>query len=351
VRHRHAQPLILPPAREGRTVHLVALVDAPDHVCCRYRIAAFGPALAAAGHSVEAVGIPKWWWSRLLLYHRLRGANVLLQRRLLPCWEFALLRAAAGRLLFDLDDAIWLRDSYSPKGTHHPRKSRRFAYTVVNCDAVVAGNRHLAEQAMASGARGAVVIPTCVEPASYPPASGGDGRTLVWVGSSSTLQGLERVGDLLDALALAVPGVRLKVVCDRFPKFRHMPTIDVPWDAASEPAEIASSDVGISWIPDDPWSRGKCGLKVLQYMAAGLPVITNPVGVHPEMVTPATGILASTPEEWQAAVARLLSDAGLRRDRGRAGRARVEAEYSVAAGARRWVELLETLEGRAARAG
>ncbi len=331
-------------------MHLVALVDSPDHVCCRYRVTAFKPYLAAAGHTVEAVAIPKWWWSRLLLYNRLRGADVLVQRRLLPCWEFALLRAAARLVLFDLDDAVWLRDSYSPKGTHHPRKSRRFAYTVARCDAVVAGNAHLAAHARANGAREARVIPTCVDPAAYTPASG-DGRTLVWVGSSSTLQGLERIGDLLDGLARAVPGVRLKVVCDRFPKFRDMPTIDVPWTAATEAGEIARSDVGISWIPDDDWSRGKCGLKLLQYMAAGLPVITNPVGVHPEMVTPGTGILATTPEEWRAAAARLLNDGGLRHEMGRAGRARVEADYSVAAGARRWCELIDKLEGRVARAG
>jgi len=331
-------------------VHLVALVDAPDHVCCRYRVAAFRPHLEAAGHSVEAVAIPKWWWSRLLLYRRLRGATVLIQRRLLPCWELALLRAAAKHLLFDLDDAVWLRDSYSPGGTHHPRKSRRFAYTVTRCDAVVAGNGYLAAHARASGARDVRVIPTCVEPAAYTPASG-DGHTLVWVGSSSTLQGLERVAGLLDGVARAVPGVRLKIVCDRFPRFAHLPVVEVPWDGATEAAEIARADVGISWIPDDDWSRGKCGLKVLQYMAAGLPVITNPVGVHPEMVTPETGALATTPEQWQAAAARLLGDGPTRRAMGAAGRARVEADYSVAAGARRWLELLGTLEGRVARAG
>jgi glycosyltransferase involved in cell wall biosynthesis len=313
-------------------------------------VTAFRPHLAAAGHSIEAVALPRWLVSRLLLYRRLRGAHVLIQRRLLPNWELSLLRASVRTMLFDLDDAVWLRDSYAPGGTHHPRKARRFAHTVSRCDAVIAGNRYLAAHAVAQGAREACVIPTCVDPAAYRPA-GGDGRTLVWVGSSSTLQGLERAADLLDGLARAVPGVRLKVVCDRFTKFRELPTLDVPWDAATEASEIARADVGISWIPDDDWSRGKCGLKLLQYMAAGLPVLTNPVGVHVEMVTPEVGILARTPEEWREGAARLLGSPQLRRAMGQAGRARVEAEYSVAAGARQWIRLLDTLEGRASRAG
>ncbi|MBY0230406.1 MAG: hypothetical protein K2W96_14070, partial [Gemmataceae bacterium] len=107
-------------------MRLVALVDGPDHVCCRYRVQAFRPRLEAMGHAIDVRPLPRSWWARLLLFNRLRGANVLLQRQLLPCWQLGLLRMAAKRLLFDLDDAVWLRDSYSPKGQRHPRKSRRF---------------------------------------------------------------------------------------------------------------------------------------------------------------------------------------------------------------------------------
>ena len=102
--------------------------------------------------------------------------------------------------------------------------------------------------------------------------------------------------------------------------------------------------MGISWIPDDLWSRGKCGLKVLQYMAAGLPVVANRVGVHPQMIHQGeTGYVASTPPQWVAAVARLTWDVELRQRMGRQGRQRLEADYSVAAGAARWVKLLDGL--------
>jgi glycosyltransferase involved in cell wall biosynthesis len=95
-------------------------------------------------------------------------------------------------------------------------------------------------------------------------------------------------------------------------------------------------------VPDDPWSRGKCGLKVLQYQAAGLPVIANPVGVQAELVRNGeTGLLARTAYEWVAAVRRLAYDPELRRRLGAAGRRTVEERYSVEAGARTWVERLD----------
>jgi glycosyltransferase involved in cell wall biosynthesis len=327
-------------------VRLVALVEHPDHVCCRYRLAAFRPALEQAGHALDLVALPKRWWSRLLLFRRLRGAYVVLQRFLLPGWQLAVLRRQVARLIFDLDDAVFLRDSYSRKSMHHPRRMRRFAATARAADAVVAGNSFLAAVAARhADVRRVHVIPTCVDPDRYVPRTHeGDGKTLAWVGSSITLRGLEAINPLLEALGEAIPGLRLKVICDRFPTFRNLTVIPCPWNSAREAADLAAADVGISWIPDDLWSRGKCGLKVLQYKAAGLPVVANPVGVHPEMIAHnQTGLLAATPEQWYVAVRRLVGDADTRARMGLAARRRLEARYSVAAGARSWLRVLAAL--------
>jgi glycosyltransferase involved in cell wall biosynthesis len=327
-------------------VRLTALVDGPGHVCCRYRIAAFRPWLEGAGHALDVLTLPRRAWSRARLFWRLRGASVVVQRTLLPRWQLALLRRSVKHLLFDFDDAVFLRDSYSPKGLHSAGRLRHFAALVRACDAVVAGNAFLADEAARFAPRGRVhVIPTCVDPARYP-LGGGDGTKLVWVGSSSTLQGLRTAAPLLEEVGRRVPGLRLKVVCNSFPQLRHLPVLPCPWSAAREAVDIALADVGISWLPDDLWSRGKCGLKVLQYMAAGLPVVANPVGANREMVRPGVnGFLAEGPEQWVSAVARLAGDAELRRSMGRAGRGILEAEYSVAVGARRWLELLGRLAG------
>lgn len=329
-------------------VRLVALVESPDHVCCRYRLAAFRPHLEAAGHTLDLRPWPRRWWSRLRLGSAVRDADVvILQRKLLPVWLLYLLRRAAPRLVFDFDDAVFLRDSYSPKGLHSAARLHRFMATVETADAVVAGNDYLAAEAGRWVARpGRVhVVPTCVEPARYAPARHqGAGFALVWVGSSSTLRGLEAVRPLLEEVGRGVPGARLKLVSDRFLRLDHLPVVDCPWTESGEAAEIAAADVGVSWVPDDLWSRGKCGLKVLQYMAAGLPVVANPVGVQAEMVRHGeTGFLARTPAEWVEALRRLASDPELRRRLGAAGRRRVEAEFSVEAGAARWLGLLHGL--------
>ena len=117
-----------------------------------------------------------------------------------------------------------------------------------------------------------------------------------------------------------MPGTRLKLVCDRFAEFPGLPVEQCVWSESTEAAEIASADVGIGWVPDDPWSRGKCGLKVLQYQAAGLPVVANPVGVQAEFVRDGeTGFIATTTEEWVAAVRQHAADAALRQRLGMAG--------------------------------
>lgn len=338
-------------------MHVTALVESADHVCCRYRLRAYGDQFATDGHTLDCVSLPRGWLDRLRLFRAIGASDVvILQRKLLPTWQLRWLRACARRLIFDFDDAVFHRDSYAAAGLHCPRRRRRFVVTVRAADAVVGGNPWLAEQARLAGAAGPIrVIPSCVDPSNYPRsrhASGGDGVRLVWLGSSSTLRGLEGVTGLFDAIGAAVAGVRLKLVADRFATFGRLPVERCRWSGATEAADLAAADIGIAWNPDDDWSRGKCGLKVVQYMAAGLPVIANPVGVHVDLVRHGeTGFLASTPGEWIDAIRRLAADPDLRRRMGVLGRWRVEGEFSVEAGGRRWRELLATLAAGRRAAG
>ncbi len=330
-------------------MHLTALVKNPQHVCCRYRLLAFAPYLRQAGHRLELCSWPASWWQRLWLGRRLRAADVVIvQRRLLPRWYLGLLRRNARRLVFDFDDAVFLRDSYADKTSRWSDRQARFAAMVRSADAVIAGNSFLADEADRwAGSRRTSVIPTCVDPDRYPLARhvrAEGGVQLAWIGSSSTLRGLELIQPLLDYLGQQWPGLRLKLICDKFLRLAHLPVVACPWSEDGEATALASADIGISWLPDDPWSRGKCGLKVLQYMAAGLPVVANPVGVQAELVAPGeTGFLAETPREWADAVRRLARDPALRQAMGQAGRERVEMEFSVASGATRWLALLERL--------
>jgi len=272
---------------------------------------------------------------------------VILQRKLLPSWQLSALRRYSRHLVFDFDDAVLFRDSYDRRGPHSRWRYRRFARTVCMADTIVAGNDFLADCALRAGAgvERVVVIPTCVDLRDYPVARHDHSHSqsagaidLVWIGSSSTLQGLEQSRSIWEALAKALPQLRLRVICDRFPDQFPVPVVPIAWDEQTEARELAAGDIGVSWLPDDLWSRGKCGLKVLQYHAAGLPVVANPVGSHREMIRAGeTGILATSPGEWVEAVARLAGDARLRQRMGLLGREQVEADFSVSAWAETFV--------------
>jgi glycosyltransferase involved in cell wall biosynthesis len=123
--------------------------------------------------------------------------------------------------------------------------------------------------------------------------------------------------------------------------------VERAWSAATEAEELADADLGVSWLPDDGWSLGKCGLKVLQFMAAGLPVVANPVGVHCQMVVHGeTGFLVRTPHEWREAIEALAGDPTLRSRFGAAGRRLAEERYGVDGWSRKLVALLEQVAGR-----
>ena len=335
----------------------LALVDSADHVCARYRIGAFEAALNRAGVALQIEGLAPGGPSRLRQLARARSADaVILQRKLLGPAEFALLRRSARRLVFELDDAVFLRDSYHPRGESSLRRWSRFARIARGADLVIAGNDFLEARAIRAGADPARVlrIPTCVDPSRYPTRrhEAAPELRLAWIGSSSTLRGIASQRLLWERLAGEIPGLRLRLICDRSVDLGPLPVEFVPWSEAIEAGALAGADVGIAWVPDDSWSRGKCGLKVLQYFAAGLPVVANPVGVHLEQIAHGrSGFLHDDADGWVSAIKALAIDPEARARMGRAARETVEQSYAVDRWADRFVNAVRGVpddpEGRA----
>jgi len=327
-------------------VRIIALVESLEHVCARYRTLAFAKPLLNSDIIIELVPLPKGILSRQKLLWSLKGEHVIVLRKLLNWIDWRILRKRAKWIAFELDDAVYLRDSYSEKGFNDNRRMARFERIVSESDIVIAGNNHLATEVLAHGGKGRVtVIPTCVDTNKYRQKedySTVNLLTLVWIGSSSTLQGLHRFKSSLENLGKMVSDVQLKLICDKFINFDHLKTIHCPWSESTETSELANSDVGISWIPDDPWSKGKCGLKLIQSMAAGLPVIANPIGVHPEMIAQGiNGYLVNSSDEWINAINKLKNQKDLREMMGRNGRYLVEKSYSIEFGLKKWLEILK----------
>lgn len=334
-------------------MRITALVKSQEHVCCRYRIAAFRPHLERGGCDVAIRPWSSGWFFQRMFASFFEDVGVdsllIVQRKLFPAWQLRLLRRKVRWLVYDFDDSIFLRSSYNPRGHDCPKRFEQFRHMVQTADAVIAGNEFLRDQATAFAEPDKVhLIPTCVDTGRYPLARHDRARSevkLAWIGSSSTIRGLEKISGLLDRLARNVPHLQLKVICDRALQLDAMPIEFCPWQQATETTELADADIGISWLPDDGWSAGKCGLKVLQYMAAGLPVVANRVGVQKNMVRHGeTGFLVETPDEWQDAVRMLAADPDLRRSMGQAGRRLVEEQYQVSRGVADWRHVLRSLE-------
>lgn len=311
------------------------LTEHLDDPCYRYRIEAFLPALAQEGFEVETVRLDRSVTTRT---RQLLGAGradvVILQRKLMPMIQVGLLRLMARRLVYDLDDALFHRDGNHRKGPHSWKRTTGFWATMHAADLAIVGNDYLKQCASVHLDPERIhVVPTCVEPGRYPMArheAVGPRAALAWVGQTVTLKQMAQVAECLAAVGRKLPGMKLRLICDTRTELPGVQVELCPWSTATEAADLAAADIGISWLPKNPFNRGKCGLKILQYMAAGLPVVANPVGVTPQLVAHGrTGFLASTPEEWAESIARLANDPDLRRRMGAEGRRVVEERYSV----------------------
>jgi glycosyltransferase involved in cell wall biosynthesis len=315
-------------------MEVLALIESADHVCYRYRLNALAWALAQEGLLLEALPIQRGW-RRISSLLAGRGAKiVVLQRKLLPAWQLAILRRNAQCLVYDIDDAVFRRPTFTrPKQRSHARLTR-FRGIVRAADAVLAGNDYLAQFASAYTEPGRVhFVPTCVEPSWYPLASHrriDSWARLAWIGQRSMLPSLNAMQDHLAAIGRRLPDVSLRVICDVLPQVSGLQVELRPWSSSTEAAELADADIGVSWLCDDLWGQGKCGLKILQYMAAGLPVVANSVGVHRKMIVHGqSGFLVDTPDDWAESVARLAANPSLRHRMGAAARLTVENDYNV----------------------
>jgi len=243
--------------------------------------------------------------------------------------ESVLLRGVPYAL--DYDDAIF--HNYDLHASKWVRRAlgRRIDRLMAGARLVVGGNDYLAQRARDAGAPRVEVVPTVVDLDRYGFQAQHEQTGvphLVWIGSPSTVKYLGAL-----EMPLAVLAGRFEFKLRVIGATLDMAGVDVecvPWTEETEAQAIALCDVGIMPLADSPWERGKCGYKLIQYMACGLPVVASPVGVNKQIVRDGIdGFLAEAPDVWVARLEQLLGNPVLRKTMGKAGRHRVEAEYSV----------------------
>ena len=274
-----------------------------------------------------------------ILIHRTAClAGPALLERMLTLWRKP--------VLFDFDDAIYLR--------HTSGANRVFDWlklpgkTAALCrlsSLVVAGSEYLAAYARRHNPR-VVVVPTSIDTDLYAPAEPEErsGRvTIGWTGSATSLTYLEEFAPVLRGL-LRRRDVEIRVQSNRRPELPGVPVVWQPWSPATEIQEIRRYHIGIKPMPDDPWARGKCPMKELQYMALGVPAVCSAAGSSVEAIRDGeNGFLAASADQWLQHLTRLVDDAALRRKIGLAGRQTVEERYSMRKCASRFAEALRSV--------
>jgi glycosyltransferase involved in cell wall biosynthesis len=235
-------------------------------------------------------------------------------------------------IVYDFDDAIFLPSSSEAnrqlRWLKYPAKVRTLCSIASH---IMTGNSYLADYALQFN-RNVSIVPSTIDMEKYqydasqktpgPPVIG-------WSGSITTIPYLETISGALQRLAKEEP-FRFRFIgpCDW-----HLEGVEVEsvrWRSQSEAADLSALDIGIMPLPDDQWTRGKCGMKALQYMALGIPSVCSPVGFNEALIQDGqNGMLADTEDQWVEKLRTLLRSAQLRQQLGQAGLQTVEREYTA----------------------
>jgi glycosyltransferase involved in cell wall biosynthesis len=335
---------------------------APQGASSRYRIWQYVPSFERAGHTVEVHPLLDAGYLTQLYSEQTRGLRWLAKgyaRRLvtmatarrydaiiceqeafpyLPAFGESLLRKNGTPLFLDFDDAAHIKYENSSLLRH------KIPRLIAAAETVVVGNNYLAKYAR-QFTRNVCVIPSAVDLSQYPSSHDKSVREnviIAWIGIPATAEFLKPLLPVFHKLQDKYPQLRFRFIGagSEFPA-NGLNTELPAWSQQTEAELLAESDIGIMPLPDTPFTRGKCGLKLIQYMAAHLPVVASPVGANCEIVADGeNGFLANGNEDWFAKLSVLIENPELRRKFGATGRKRVAQDYSLESSFAKWTDIL-----------
>jgi glycosyltransferase involved in cell wall biosynthesis len=284
----------------------------------------------------------------LSAWRRARGADVLLvQKVILPAPLRWLLRRRRTPLAYDFDDAIFtteVRGGSLLARWKERRNATGLPAMLAIADRAVVENDYTGDFARRHCPVTTITGPIDTAPfAQVPRRKTGPPVVLGWIGSATTVAYLDLIAEPLRRLTATGVALRVCVVGAEW----SADGVDVEcreWQLEREAEDLAGWDIGLMPLPDDPWTRGKGGYKLLQYMAAGLPVVAHPVGVNSEIVADGeTGLLAADARAWECHLRRLISEPAVRQAFGDRGRERVAERYALTVHEPRLLQMLREM--------
>lgn len=262
-----------------------------------------------------------------------------------PLFEWIVSKLWRKKLIYDFDDAIWIPNTTSEN--YLVRYFKAFWKVEKICkwaSAVTAGNHFLAAYARQSGAQNVIYLPTVVDTENRylpnPIKKANKIPVIGWTGSHSTLKYLDELLPVLQALEKEFEFVFL-VIANKDPRLPLKQYKFIKWNEATEIKDLQQIDIGVMPLTADLWSEGKCGFKLIQYMALGIPAVASPVGVNKDIIEDGyNGFLAHSVNEWQGKLSLLLLDPLLRASIGKAGIATINEFYSLRSQEEKFLNLI-----------
>ena len=324
---------------------ILFLVQGLDVAASRYRVLQYLPYLKEHGVQTTVLPFQKGFLKKLKMFKSAGKYDILfIQRKRFPVLWLKYIRKNARRIVYDFDDSVMYRNSKAANPESNTRV-KMFKNIVTASDYVIAGNEYLKKNTTPY-TNDVTTIPSPIDMSLYPQKKYPEWSniTLGWIGATGSIHYLEKMKSVFEALGKEYEDLKLKIICDTFFDCDNIAVEKKLWSAQEEVADIQSLDIGLMPLMDDPWSHGKCGLKILQCLATGVPVVCSPAGINREIVEDGVhGLWANTQEEWIEKLEILINDPDLRRKMGMAGRKRVIEQYSLKANAPRMLKIFQQL--------
>ena len=284
-----------------------------------YRHQQYLPLFAEKNIDVASMQVKSNFFSRLIcIFKASKSDVVIVRRKLLQPWENMLLRVRPCKVIFDFDDAILFKSSapYYSFG-----RKIKFISVMRSSDIIIAGNSYLKELAAKYTAPDKIyTLPTTVDLSKYRKKDYAEQHSQVilgWIGSKSTLKYLKELIPVFNRLGKKYKNLKLKIVADTFFECDNLPVVKKEWSYDDEVDDLMSFDIGLMPLDDNPWSKGKCSFKLIQYLAVGIPSVCSPVGMNCDVIENGKqGLWASSLEEWEHQLSKLIEDIDLRKTMG-----------------------------------
>ena len=247
-----------------------------------------------------------------------------------PIFEYILAKWFKKKLIFDFDDAIWITDKKHNPLMGFVKNYQKIPKIIKWSYKVAAGNDVLLNYAKTYNPN-SFKIPTCVDTIHYHNQLKNQHTNKVvigWTGSHSTMVYLDTFMPVYERL-LKKYDLELIIISNKAPTYQLPSITYIPWNAKTEIEDLLRFNIGVMPLVNDLWSEGKCGFKLIQYLALGIPAVASPVGINTKIIEPKNGYLCTTDEEWYQALETLIVNEQLRKNMGEAGRQKIQSEFCI----------------------